>query len=103
MLFGLEFKDLSKFFIRLDDVSLENIIPLKTEQEYTGWRFTFSNEVIWLPIGNVNDVLELARKNRSALDEEEKKRKIKSVEYSILSDLSQEKIKEYHEKKEKGI
>lgn len=60
MLFGLEFKDLSKFFIRLDDVSLENIIPLKTEQEYTGWRFTFSNEVIWLPIGNVNDVLDYA-------------------------------------------
>lgn len=60
MLFGLEFKDLSKFFIRLDDVNLENIIPLKTEGEYTGWRFTFSNEVIWLPIGNVNDVVDYA-------------------------------------------
>lgn len=60
MIFGLEFKDLSKFFVRLDDVSLENIIPLKTEKEYTGWRFTFSNEVIWLPIGNVNEVLDYA-------------------------------------------
>ena len=60
MIFGLEFKDLSKFFVRLDDITLENIIPLKTEKEYTGWRFTFSNEVIWLPIGNVNEVLDYA-------------------------------------------
>ena len=60
MIFGLEFKDLSKFFVRLDEVTLENIIPLKTEQEYTGWRFTFSNEVMWLPIGNVNEVLDYA-------------------------------------------
>ena len=60
MIFGLECKDLSKFFVRLDEVTLENIIPLKTEQEYTGWRFTFSNEVMWLPIGNVNEVLDYA-------------------------------------------
>lgn len=52
---------------------------------------------------NVNDILELARKNRTDLDEEEKRRKLKSVEYSILSDLSQEKLKEYHDRKEKGI
>jgi len=52
---------------------------------------------------NINDILEEAKKNRSEMDEEEKKRKIKSVEYSILSDLSQEKLKEYHEKKESGM
>lgn len=52
---------------------------------------------------NINDILENARKNRSDLDEDEKRRKIRSVEYSILSDLSQEKLKEYQEKKEKGI
>ncbi len=60
MIFGLEFKDLSKFFVRLDEVKLEDIIPLKTEQEYTGWRFTFSDEVIWLPVGNVNNVIDYA-------------------------------------------
>ena len=52
---------------------------------------------------NINDILELARKNRTDLNEEERQRKIKSAEYSILSDLSQEKLREYQEKKEKGI
>ena len=52
---------------------------------------------------NINDIMEFARQNRTDLDEEEKKRKIKSAEYSILSDLSQEKLKEYHDRKEKGL
>ena len=52
---------------------------------------------------NINDILEHARKNRTDLNEEERKRKIKSAEYSILSDLSKEKLKEYQERKEKGI
>lgn len=52
---------------------------------------------------NINDAIEIAKKNRTLEDEEEKKRRLKSVEYSILSDLSQEKLKEYHDKKEKGI
>lgn len=51
---------------------------------------------------NVNEVLENARKTRSttlSLNEEEKNRHLKSVEYSILSDLSQEKVKNHQEKK----
>lgn len=52
---------------------------------------------------NINDILENARKNRKIDDETEKKRRLKSVEYSILSDLSQEKIKEYHENKQKKL
>ena len=52
---------------------------------------------------NINDVMDMARKNRTEENEEEKKKKIKSAEYSILSDLSQEKLKEYRERKEKGI
>lgn len=52
---------------------------------------------------NINDILETARKNRTEEDEIEKKRRLKSVEYSILSDLSQEKIKEYHESKQKKL
>ena len=52
---------------------------------------------------NVNDILEEARKNRTVDSEEEKKRKIKNVEYSILSDLSQEKLREYSEQKDKPL
>ena len=52
---------------------------------------------------NINDVMDNARRNREKIDEEEKKRRIKSAEYSILSDLSEEKLKEYRERKEKGI
>ena len=52
---------------------------------------------------NINDIMEYARKNREIKDAEEKKRKLKSVEYNILSDLSQEKVKEYRDRKEKGI
>ncbi len=49
---------------------------------------------------NINDVLEEARKNRKEEDSLEKKRRIKNVEYSILSDLSMEKLKEYHDSKQ---
>lgn len=52
---------------------------------------------------NINDILENARKNRNEDDEIEKNRRIKSVEYSILSDLSQEKIKENNENKQKKL
>lgn len=54
-------------------------------------------------IYNINDVLETAKKNRTEEDELDKKRRLKSVEYSILSDLSQEKVKEYHEQKQKKL
>lgn len=49
---------------------------------------------------NINDILDNARKNRSD-DEIERKRRLKTVEYNILSDLNQEKLKEYRESKEK--
>lgn len=50
---------------------------------------------------NINDILDEAKKNRTLVDELEKKRHLKTVEYNILSDLSQEKLKEYREKKQK--
>lgn len=49
-------------------------------------------------IYNVNDVLEMAKKNRDA-DDLEKKRKLRMVEYNILADLSQDKLNEYKDKK----
>ena len=52
---------------------------------------------------NVNDILEEAKKNRTDVSEEERKKKILNVEYSILSDLSEEKLKEYRDKKEKPL
>lgn len=48
---------------------------------------------------DINNILENARKNRREDDELEKKRRLKNVEYSILSDLSQDKLKEYRENK----
>lgn len=52
-------------------------------------------------VQDINEILESARKNRSVEDENEKIKRIKSAEYNILSDLSHEKLKEYHEQKKK--
>lgn len=52
-------------------------------------------------VQDINEILESARKNRTEEDEDEKIKRIKSAEYSILSDLSHEKLKEYHEQKKK--
>ena len=49
---------------------------------------------------DINDILSEARKNRSLTSNDEKKR-LKTVEYSILSDLSKEKLAEYRENKKK--
>ena len=49
---------------------------------------------------NINDILSEARKNRSLTSNDEKKR-LKTVEYNILSDLSKEKLAEYRENKKK--
>lgn len=50
---------------------------------------------------NINDILENAKKNRTTEDEFEQRHSLKNVEYNILSDLSQEKLKEYRDKKQK--
>lgn len=71
--------------------SYENLKNIETEEEKKERNY------------NINDVLENAKRNRIEDDEIEKKRRQKSVEYSILSDLSQEKVKEYHEKKQKKL
>jgi len=52
---------------------------------------------------NINDIIEDAKKNRKEDNEEEKQKKIKSAEYSILNDLSKEKLKQYRDNKQKGI
>lgn len=48
---------------------------------------------------NINDILDSARKNREFDEETDKKRHMKMLEYNILSDLNQEKLKEYQERK----
>lgn len=53
---------------------------------------------------DINSVLEEAKKNRNDDDSLEKKRKLRTIEeYDILSDLTQEKIKSYKEKKREVI
>lgn len=51
---------------------------------------------------DINRVLEEARKNRDE-DELEKKRKLKTTEYNILIDLSEEKLKEYRQEKKEVL
>lgn len=50
---------------------------------------------------DINDILDTARKNRQCDEETDKKRHMKTIEYSILSDLNHEKLKEYQERKKK--
>lgn len=53
---------------------------------------------------DINSVLEEAKKNRNDNDELEKKRKLKTIEeYDILSNLTQDKIDSYKEKKREVI
>lgn len=53
---------------------------------------------------DINSVLEEAKKNRNNPDELEKKRKLRTVEeYDILTDLTQDKIKSYKDKKREVI
>lgn len=51
---------------------------------------------------DVNDILKEAKENRQPTDDD-KIRKIKNTEYSILSDLSHEKLNEYHNRKENPL
>ncbi len=48
---------------------------------------------------DINSILADAKKNRAEPDELERKRKLRTTEYNILADLSQEKIKEHRERK----
>ena len=52
---------------------------------------------------DVNDILSTAKKNRTDVDEIDKQKRLKSIEYNILTDLSKDKIQEYHDRKAKGI
>ena len=52
---------------------------------------------------DINIVLENAKKNRSDVDELEKKRKLRTTEYNILADLTEEKLKEHKEKKKEVL
>lgn len=48
---------------------------------------------------DINHVLEEAKKNREDEDELERKRKLRTTEYNILTDLNDEKMKEYQKNK----
>ena len=54
-----------------------------------------------IKVFDINSVLEEARKNRSEIDELEKKRKLKNEEYNILSDLNKKYLSNNESKKEK--
>ena len=52
---------------------------------------------------DINSVLEKAKKNRGEIDDLEKKRKLRTTEYNILTDLTQEKLKEHKERKKEVL
>lgn len=52
---------------------------------------------------DINSVLESAKKNRVDVDDLEKKRKLRTTEYDILKDLTEEKLKEHKEKKKEVL
>lgn len=60
-MFGLTFKDLKKYFVILNEITLDDIYPIRTENELTAWKFSFDdNNVIWLPVSNIKDVVDYA-------------------------------------------
>lgn len=48
---------------------------------------------------DINSILDHAKKSRVEVDDLEKKRKLRTTEYNILADLTEEKLKEHKEKK----
>lgn len=54
-----------------------------------------------IKVFDINSVLEEARKNRSEVDDLEKKRKLKKEEYNILSDLNKKYLSNHNTKKDK--
>ena len=60
-MFGLTFKDLNNYFTVLDEVTLEDIYPIRTEKELTAWKFSFDDSnILWLPVSNIRDVVDYA-------------------------------------------
>lgn len=52
---------------------------------------------------DINRVLEEAKKNREDDDELERRRRLKTTEYNILTDLNEEKLKEYQNSKKEVL
>lgn len=60
-MFGLTFKDLKNCFTVLDEVTLEDIYPIRTEKDLTAWKFSFDDSnILWLPVSNIRDVVDYA-------------------------------------------
>ena len=98
-------------FSGYNGVELDNTTPIKTREEYQklkDYSFMYDEkeqieQKAIVPeeekVYDINSVLEEARKNRVITEEQEKKRKLQNVEYSILADLN----KKYISKKEKIV
>lgn len=98
-------------FSGYNGVELDNTTPIKTREEYQklkDYSFIYEEkeqieqkEIVpeEEKVYDINSVLEEARKNRVITEEQEKKRKLQNVEYSILADLN----KKYISKKEKIV
>lgn len=70
ILFGLTFKDIKKCFTVLDEVKLEDLYPLRSDQELTAWKFSFDDNVLWLPVSNLLEVTDFAAAYKLLLNAE---------------------------------
>jgi len=59
-MFGLTFKDLKKYFTVLSNVTLEDVYPIRSDQDLTAWKFSFDDNVVFLPVSNMTDVIDFA-------------------------------------------
>lgn len=66
-------------------------------------KYSLETESISKKDYDINSVLESAKKNRVDVDDLEKKRKLRTTEYDILKDLTEEKLKEHKEKKKEVL
>ena len=60
MLFDSINKNLTQYFTVLDDVTLEDIFPIRSDKDLTAWKFSFSDRVLFLPASNLLDVIDYA-------------------------------------------
>lgn len=51
---------MAKDLVELEDVTLEDLIPISTENGLTAWKFKFNQSILWLPMDSVDKVLPYA-------------------------------------------
>lgn len=86
---------------RTKDVN--NAFGNKCDFKVTNDDYSYDNEIETVKSYDINLILENAKKNRGEVDELERKRKLHTLEYDILTELAQEKLKNQRESKKEVL